>query len=660
MEAVSRTPARLAAGLAAGSTVCCVAAVVIAQRLGPAAEIEPVFWGDLVLGTAWPVAGALVVRSAPRNPVGWVLLAAALIGPYELCGYYAAADAMPGRDLPGAALAAWVSIWGFVPYFFVLPLVLLLFPDGQPLTPRWRPVVAALVTLASLTTLTRMVSPVTADISSAVVNPLGISWEWLNHATRAGALICLFGGITLGVVSILLRTRRAVGQHRTQMQWLLLGGIVLLAGFVGPWGSARAIALSVGLLALPVAIVIAILRHGLFDVAIALNRTIVLLLLSGLVVAGYAAAVLSLGSVGGTSGPGLLLVAGAALLAASLRSTVQRAVDRTLFGHRGDPYAVVTRVGRHLAPASEPLAALALLVEALRKALQLPYVAYWDHRTEAVLATSGEPVAGWEAAPAAALGQVLGELRVGNRPSGERLGSEEREAIAEVAARAGTLAYAAGLVADVAESRSRIVVAREEERRRLRDDLHDELGPTLAGVAHQLDALSTRLRSAGDDDNAHRAGAVRDRMRATVRDVRSIVHGLRPPVLDQRGLGGALHSLVEGIDTPQCSTDLDLPDPLPAAVEVAAYAIAAEAVANALRHSAGSTLTIVARASAESVVVEVIDNGQGVHDRTHAGIGLRSMSERAAEVGGRLDLLVAPGGGTRVVATLPRRAEESR
>ena len=647
----------LAAALATLGVVTTLLAPLLASRLSGRADVAPALWADLVLGTAWPVAGALVVRAAPRNPVGWVLVSASLIGPYHVAGYYAAIDAVPGRALPLADLAAWIAVWGFVPYFFVLPLALLLFPDGRPLTPRWRPVVVGVVVVAAVTTLSRMVAPVVTDIAPTVENPLALPWAWLRWVTLSGSLACIFLGNLLGLVSVLLRTRRSVGRHRAQMQWLLLGGTLLVVGFSLPvpgddW---REVAMALGLLGPPAAIAVAILRHGLLDVEVALNRTLVLLVVSSLVVAAYAGVVLLLGSVGATSGPGLLLVALAALAAAAGRSGVQRAVDRLLFGHRRDPYAVVSRVGRHIAPAGEPEEALRLLVDALRRALRLPWVAFVDGDGREV-AVSGRPVAGWHAEPAVALGQPMGELRAGLRRPGEQLGPEELGAIAEVAARAGTLAYAGRLVADVAGSRARIVAAREEERRRLRDDLHDGLGPTLAGTAHQLEALATRLRRTGDDAGADRAAAIRDRLRTTVADVRGIVHGLRPPVLDQRGLAGALAGLVEDIDQPVCRTDLQLPATLPAAAEVATYAIAAEAVTNALRHSAGSTLDLAARVEDEALVLTVDDNGQGVHGSPGRGVGLRSMSERAAEVGGRLEVGKAPGGGCRVRAWVPVEA----
>ena len=170
---------------------------------------------------------------------------------------------------------------------------------------------------------------------------------------------------------------------------------------------------------------------------------------------------------------------------------------------------------------------------------------------------------------------------------GERWTAEQEAAVEEVAARAGTLAYAAGLVTDIARSRGRIVVAREEERRRLRADLHDGVAPALAGTALQLESLARKLQKE-DQRSSPTAPSGCGTAAASVAELRALVHGLRPPVLDQRGLAGALRQLTAGHEIPECTTRIDdLAEPH-AAVEVAAYAIAAEAFGNALRHSSAS------------------------------------------------------------------------
>jgi signal transduction histidine kinase len=465
-----------------------------------------------------------------------------------------------------------------------------------------------------------------------------------------GALATFLVFVPLGVVSLFLRMRQARDVERTQLQWLVLGGLVLVVGavlpFAGPW---QAWGLALGLLGPPVAIGVAMLRHGLFDVELTLNRAVVFGLLTGLVVGVYVLVIYGVQAAAPGSRWGVLLVAVAALAAAAGRDRVQALVDRWLFGHRHNAYAVVSRVGRGVAAASQPVEALQRLVEGLVEALRLPYAAFTGGD---VAVASGSPVHGSRVVTVTALGESVGELHVGLRHPHERWTAEQEAAVEEVAARAGTLAYAASLVTDVARSRGRIVAAREEERRRLRADLHDGVAPALAGTALQLESLSRRLDDAGRPELARRALDLRDGLRASVGELRALVHGLRPPVLDQRGLAGALRQLAAGHDT--CEVDVgDLPQPH-AAVEVAAYAIAAEALGNALKHSAASRVVLAAAEVDGAIVVSVSDNGIGMPAGPRAGVGLVSMRERAAEVGGRLDVRPTTGGGTTVVATLPR------
>jgi signal transduction histidine kinase len=646
-ERTDRVLVVTAACLAAMSVVCCAAAIPLRQVVGadvvPGAAAPP----DLVLATVWPLVGALVVRAQPRNIVGWLMVLPSLMGVYELLGIYAGSSG--GKGFLGG-VAAWVNMWGFAPYFFTLPLLPHVFPDGRPLNRRWAWVVRAAVAAGFVTLVARMFSPVTGDIAR-IENPLGIaSAEWLKYVTLVGAISLFFIGIPLAVTSLALRMRRAPAVERTQLEWLFLGGIFLVVGVMLPLGEAAEWGLAVGLFGLPIGIGIAMLRHRLFDVELTLNRTLVFGVLTGTVVAVYAGVVYGIQLFAPGSRWGVLLVAAAALVAAAGRDRVQQLVDRMLFGHRHNPYAVVAKVGRHVAAASQPLDALQRLVDGLRSALRLPYVAFTGND---ISVTSGSPVHGSRVVPVEALGEAVGELHVGLRGAREKWTPEETAAIEEVAARAGTLAYAAGLVVDVTRSRGRIVAAREEERRRLRADLHDGVAPALAGTALQLDSLARRMEREDLSEQATKVVALRDSIRATVTELRAIVHGLRPPVLDQLGLAGALRDLVTGHEMPRCVDEVgDLGAP-PAALEVAAYAIGSEAFSNALRHSAASRIVVAAYVDQGDLVVSVADNGVGLPPRPRAGVGLVSMRDRAAEVGGSLEMGQTPGGGTTVTARLP-------
>ncbi|MFD7771288.1 sensor histidine kinase [Streptomyces sp. NPDC059787] len=646
-------------GISGLGTAGCVATVPVHDWLAERITVTPLYWSDLVLGTVWPLVGAVVARGRPRNPVCWLMLLPAMIGPYHLLAYYAGYSRLVAAEpLPGWEVGAWVGCWGFVGYWFATPLVPLLFPYGRLETAPRRACACAVITVAGIGTLATMLRPSGTDPVPGVPNPLGIAgWEWLHVVMFTCAVATMLGGTLVAAVLLVLRTRAATGAERAQLQWLMLGGLLMTFSFfslllddVEQPALVGDLVMLIGLLGPPASVAVATLRHGLFDVELVLGRAIVFTVLSALVLGVYAGVVAGARLIAPGSLTGTCLLAFTALIAANGRGSVQAVVDRTLFGHRHDPYAVVAHVGRRVAPAGEPAEAMQHLVDALRSALRLPYAAF---ESPAVAAVSGRPAAGagWRSFPCRALGRELGVLRVGRRSVNDPWTAKEQAAVEEVADRAGTLAYAAGLVEDIARSRSRILSVREEERRRLRADLHDGIGPSLAGTAHQLDALARRI------DDPHLAGcvrALRDRLRSTVTDLRTVVQGLRPAVLDQLGLPGALRELLAGYDTPACHSSIDgACHSLPAAVEVAAYAIAAEAVANAVRHSAAGRLTLTARSEDTVLILSIRDNGRGIPPKHRAGVGLHSMRERAAEVGGRLEVTTAPGEGTLVRATLP-------
>ena len=280
----------VAAGLAVLSVVCCVAAVVLHPKLLGDLDVRPLSWSDVVLGTVYPLAGAVIVHSRPRHAVGWVLVSAALMGPYLLAATVGGWSAVVRADpLPFTDVALWFGVWGFVPYFYVLPLVLLLFPDGRPATPRWRPVVIGLMAVATLAIATRMLTGIELDIVPQATNPVGVLGPPVQYVTLFGSFTVLFGGTALGLVSLRTRARRAVGAARAQLQWLSLGGLVLVVGLfgsaaVGDFDAVADLIFSIGLAGPPVAIAVAMVRHQLFDVEFALNRTIVFGVLSAIVV----------------------------------------------------------------------------------------------------------------------------------------------------------------------------------------------------------------------------------------------------------------------------------------------------------------------------------------------------------------------------------------
>jgi signal transduction histidine kinase len=645
---------RLAVVLAVVSVVATIASLVLYADNRRHLDVGYTY-ADVVAGVLYPCLGAFLVRRRPDNRVGWVLAATWIVGLNGLANQYAVSAILVHPGLPLAELAAWVAAWAWVPELAVPVLLPVLFPDGRLPSRRWRPfvVVAAVLLAAAVGVLAFSKHPI--DASEAIFNPWYVGGDQL-FKLGVLAVIGLFALTPVALVSLVLRTRRARGVERAQLQWLafsvLVTVLLLFVASLLPPGLGEAV-LTVAIAAIPAGILVAVVRHGLLDIELVLNRTITYAVLTGAVVVAYVVVVELLGDVAAER-LGVVAVALLALLLAGVRERVQRAVDRALFGSRRDPYAVVDRLGRRVDAASDPLDALEQLTVELRASLRLPSVAVIPDAEGLSPIRSGREVAGAVDIPIAVHGRRIGVLRVGSRHTGERLRPEERSVLHDSARRAGALLQAAALVADLRQSRERIVAAREEERRRLRHDLHDGVGPQLAGLALQLESLERRLRD--DPDLTARVRRLRDRLRETVGEVRRVVDDLRPPALDDVGLVGAVREHTAAFAAGGAPlVEVIAPHPLPAlpaAVEVAAYRIVTEAVTNAVRHADPRVVTVTISVEDADLVLRVRDDGTGVEPDAVPGVGLTSMEERAAEVGGACRIETGADG-TTVTARLP-------
>jgi two-component system NarL family sensor kinase len=248
--------------------------------------------------------------------------------------------------------------------------------------------------------------------------------------------------------------------------------------------------------------------------------------------------------------------------------------------------------------------------------------------------------------------RVIGSIAVAP-PPGRRLRRDEERLLTELGRHAGLAVDCVRLAAEVAAHHRQVVSAREEERRRLGRELHDELGPTVAGLAMQLGALRPLVRT-DPDTVVERLSRLEQSASAALGDIRRVAHALRPPVLDQVGLGPALLQVAESLDLSVVESVFDH-EPLPAAVELAAYRIAAEALTNVARHATVRAVRLAVRATGGALVLTVEDHGVGLCDAGAApgGLGLSTMGERAEELGGSFTVGEGHGGGALVTAVLP-------
>jgi signal transduction histidine kinase len=344
---------------------------------------------------------------------------------------------------------------------------------------------------------------------------------------------------------------------------------------------------------------------------------------------------------------------------------LQRSVNRLMYGERDDPYTVLSRLSQQLKMTLAPTAVLPSIAEAIALTLKLPYVALalkQGNRLE-IAAAYGLPAGDPMRLPLVYQAETVGQLVVAPRTPGESFTPAERQLLEDIALQAGVAAHAVRLTADLQRARERLVTAREEERRRLRRDLHDGLGPQLASMTLTVAAARELLRQDGDAADVL-LQELAGHTQAAIADIRRLVYALRPPALDDLGLAPALREQAAQYSQSGLQIRIDAPDrlpPLPAAVEVAAYRIVLEALTNVVRHAHARTCTIsITLTPGDALDVEIRDDGLGLPVGGRAGVGLTSMRERAAELGGICVIESAPGGGTRVHTRLPSHGDTVR
>ncbi|WP_439663661.1 sensor histidine kinase [Lentzea sp. HUAS TT2] len=620
-QRLTRREVTLARVISALVAACVLYAVVHTAVTG--AVSHPRNW---LVAFACTLLGVRVIGHVRRSSVGWLLLVMGLFG--------AVAVAVAGQ--PADHPARWVEAWVWWPTYALLPAVALVFPNGKPLSNRWWIAIGA-------------------SLFSALVGTIGIAWAswgdpasfWQNSGGGLAKTITLIAVLAAGVsvlaavVNLALRWRRAEGDERRLLVWAF--ALLTLAGVATVVETTDGhIAWIVGVLAFPAAAVIAIVRYGLYDISLLIHRSLLYGSLTVVLLLVYLGVMVGAGELL-TNDTEVIGVVAAGLVFAPIRSWLQRRLDRWLFGQRSDPHAALSTLSEKLERSQDVLPTVA---QTVAESLKLPYVAI---RGGSVLAEHGRS-RGWPQLrfPMTYRGSSVGDLVVEPRAPDERLSDRELSLLVDLARSTAPAAQSIKLTADLQLARERLVRAREEERLRLRRDLHDGVGPALVGIRLQLKALR---RSLGDVLDPVLAD-----VDTTAVEVRSLVDGLRPPILDQ-GLALAVRdeaARFSGGLTVQ--VEAEPIEGLSAAVEVAAYRIVAEALTNTARHSGASKCVITVRADGD-LVVEIVDDGCGVAAGSKPGVGLDSMRERCAELGGSCTVGPAEPHGTRVVARIPLEAQ---
>lgn len=557
----------------------------------------------------------------------------------------------------------------------VVPLTLwlfLVFPDGH-IAPRW----------------SRWLVP-----AAVLSGPLYVLLTFQTGGLQASlrpievAFLSTFGvgiWVSLPLVQIQRYRHLYTQAQRQQTKWVLYGiGVWLVMQTASSpfWIMAQSLpsgtpyplplAISTTFWILSVAIIpmtlsIAVLRYRLYDIDLLISHTLLYGTLTAVVVALYVLVVGGLSAylqVQGSLAISLLGTGLIAVLLQPLRVRLQRVVNRLIYGDRDDPAALLSRLSQRLEAAGVPDAVPTAIVETVVQALKLPYAAIEmvEDGSSVRLAEAGEPGPHLVRLAIVYQSEEVGQLVAAPRPPEATFSVADERVVRQVASQAGAALHALQLTQALRHSRARIVLTREEERRRLRRDLHDGLGPTLASQSLKLAAARRFLT----DQPAHASDLLDDvlaRNEGIIAEVRQIVYDLRPPSLDELGLVPALREHLHGLrdhDASALAVTVNTPDgglpPLGAAIEVAAYRITLEALTNVYRHAQARRCQIDFELREGDLYLAIRDDGIGLPTACQPGVGLTSMRERAEEIGGSLSISNQPAGGTAIVALLPVEA----
>ncbi|MFC6695992.1 sensor histidine kinase [Nocardioides daphniae] len=481
-----------------------------------------------------------------------------------------------------------------------------------------------------------------------------------------------WGLVTAAAVEV--RRRRGPVHERNGLGWLALGTLVMALSFVPllfPVGEDPGVWMTpvlhlVSQAVFPAAILVAVLRGRMWDLDLVVSRATVVAIVAVALLAIYVAVVVALGRLLPGEGVSQVVAAGAVAVAVQpVRLWATTRVRRLVHGLAADPAQAVRRLGAEIGRDDDDL--LPGLARSLAEAMRLSAVRVVAEDRQTELARWVRPGLGPDPLldPAEVTlehrGVVVGHLLV-SVPPGEAISARDRRVLSDLA---GVLAAAVAVsrgAKEVARLRDSLAGARLAERRLIRREIHDGLGPSLAGLRFGVQGVQNLLRT--DPEAAARLlDALQAELGERVDTVRELSHHLLPPVLDELGLGPALAELAhrsshDGLDVDVEVAGIDAGGELPAGVAVTAYGIAVEAVTNVRRHADATHCVVRAGLVEGALRLEVRDDGVGIAPDRAAGVGTRSMHERAEEIGGRVEVVSAPGEGTLVTATLPLRGAD--
>ena len=606
--------------------------------------------------------GLMLAVKRPKNSIGWLLLANGLVlatnASYAYAGY---ALEHPG-SLPGGRAAAIWDTSGWPLMFAGVIAVAFVFPDGRLPSPRWRPVAIAGAASIAITLVGGLLDSETLNRPFQEVAPLAALPESVAAWMEGIGIFGMFVTFVAAMLALVSRFRGSEGELRLQMKWIAYAGalipLAIVVGILDPTSDLIPtwIALMAVEIAIPAAIGIAVLNYRLYEIDRLINATLVYVVLTALLAAAFGAVALGLGVAlgGGSALPTAAATLAVAVAFRPMRSRVQTQVDRRFNRAR---YEGLQKVDRFLGDLRVGRAEPEGVGEVLAAATSDPSLRlfFWLPRDGVHADASGRLVPELPAAPSGRTPVRRGELRLGTLVHDPAL-LQRSSLLDAVIIRAGLAIEIARLrvevrrqLAEVEQSRTRIVAATYEERRRLERDLHDGAQQRLVSLGLDLRHLQHQLGPATAADTRAALDSVVAGLAEAIEELRELAGGVRPAALDD-GLAPALKELAARAPI---RTEVEATaERFDHEVEAAAYFVASEALTNAVKHANGSLVVLSANRTDGKLVLTVCDDGSG-GAAPASGSGLTGIADRVAAMGGRIELDSETDAGTSVTAEFP-------
>ena len=693
--------ARILAGVTLGGFAIGLTFAFLDAAIRPAGSADDPL-GDIgfVLAFAmFPVIGYVLTSRRPENSIGWLMLGMGVFfGVTAIASEVGSYLIHSGRQDAGLVLVAfdqpsWIPI-------VVLPVtfLLLLFPDGHLPSPRWRWFAWVLGVALAVVFLAILLDPAPMQESPVpgAANPIGI--EAIGPLLGAAQFLILV--IPIGVLgsltALVLRFRRSTGIERLQLRWLLTAAAfvallysgMMFASLGSSWGgegdpgwltwAQNLVIVSFSLI--PLAIGVSVLRYRLFDIDLVINRAVLFGALAVFITLVYVAIVVGVGTLVGSRASPVLSAAAAATVALAfqpLRRRAQRLADRLVYGKRATPYEVLSEFSERVGQTYANDELLPRMARALGEGTGAARADVWvrvgeELRPEATWPQDVEPLPARPASsveegvvtgasmsePVRHRGELLGALTIEKRP-GENLSATEEKLVRDLAAQAGLVMRNAGLteelmdtIAQLRESRQRLVTAQDEERRKLERNLHDGAQQQIVALTVKLGLLA-RVVEREPAQAVSIAGQLQEDATEALEELRDLARGIYPPLLADQGLIAALQAQARKSAVP-VTVEGDGIGRYAREAEAAVYFSCLEALQNVVKYASASRVTVSLSDGEGALRFDVTDDGVGFDTTTSSyGTGLQGIADRLAALDGSIEVRSTAGVGTTVEGILP-------